>query len=195
MKFLGGRYYTEEELATAGFKSIGKNVKIHNRSSIYCPENISIGNNVRIDDYVVIIGSGYLDIGDNVQICNFCFLGCTSGISINHFSTLAPGVMIFSASDDYSGEYMTNPTLPVEFTGGNKAPVILKKHVIIGAGTIILPGVVLHDGVSVGALSLVKKDLEAWGIYAGRPVKFLKTRSKLLLELEKKYTFLSQKTE
>ncbi len=187
MNILGGRYYSEEELAAAGFKSVGKNVKIHNRSSIYCPENISIGDNVRIDDYVVIIGSGSLRIENNVQLCNYCFLGCTAGIVIQSFSTLAPGVKIFSSSDDYSGEYLTNPTLPKELTGGKKAPVLLEKHVIVGAGTVILPGVVLHEGVSVGALSLVKKDLDAWGMYAGQPAKFLKKRSNALLEKERIY--------
>ena len=188
MNFLGGRYYSEEELASAGFKSVGKNVKIHNRSSIYCPENISIGDNVRIDDYAVIIGSGSLCIENNVQICNYCFLGCTAGIAIKSYSTLAPGVMIFSSSDDYSGEYMTNPTLPGSLTGGKKGLVLLEQHVIVGAGSVILPGVILHEGVSVGALSLVKTTLDAWCIYAGQPVKFLKKRSDKLLDKEKIYT-------
>lgn len=187
MSVLGGRYYTEKELSEAGFKSLGKNVKIHNRSSIYCPENITIGSNVRIDDYVVIIGTGYLNIGSNVQIANFCFLGCTAGITIEDYSTLAPQVMIFSSSDDYTGKYMTNPTLPIEYTGGVKAPVLLEKHVIVGAGSVILPGAVLNEGVSVGALSLVNKSLDGWGIYAGLPARHLKRRSRNVLDLEKKY--------
>ena len=77
MSKLGGRFYTEEELQEAGFKSLGKNVKIHNRASIYCPEKISIGNNVRIDDFCVLIATGGIDIGKYVHIANFCYLGWT----------------------------------------------------------------------------------------------------------------------
>ncbi len=38
-----------------------------------------------------------------------------------------------------------------------------------------------------GALCLVAKDLEAFGIYAGSPLKRIKARSLRLLELEKQY--------
>jgi galactoside O-acetyltransferase len=37
----------------------------------------------------------------------------------------------------------------------------------------------------VGALSLVTRSLEAWGVYVGAPARRVKTRSKKLLELEK----------
>lgn len=40
---------------------------------------------------------------------------------------------------------------------------------------------------AVGALCLVAKDLEAFGIYAGSPLKRVKARSQRLLELEKPY--------
>jgi len=47
--------------------------------------------------------------------------------------------------------------------------------------------VTLHEGSCVGALSLVKRDCEAFGIYFGIPVKRIGDRSKRLLELEKKF--------
>ena len=62
--------------------------------------------------------------------------------------------------------------------------VILKKHSIVGANSIIMPGVRLAEGTSIGAMSLVLKSTEAWGIYVGNPAKRLKDRKKDLLELK-----------
>lgn len=180
----GGRFYESAELREFGFKRVGRNVKIHSRASVYCPENIEFGDNVRIDDYAVIIASGPLKIGSYVSIPNFCFIGSRAGITFGDFSTLAPGVRIFSASDDYHGEKLTNVTVPREMTGGVSAPVEIGRHVIIGANSVLLPGVTLGEGVAVGACSLVKADLAPWGIYAGVPVKRVGERSRKLLELE-----------
>lgn len=185
---LGGRYYTEKELKKCGFKSLGINVKIHNRASIYGAENITIGSNVRIDDFAVIIAKGTLQIGNFVSIHNYCYLGCKYGIILNDFVTLAPGVKIFSSSDDYSGRFLTGPIISAGMVmGDDKGKVVLKKHVIIGAGSIILPHCILGEGVSVGALSLVKTNLEPWGLYAGIPVKKIRERKKDLLKLGEKF--------
>ncbi|MES9855330.1 MAG: acyltransferase [Sedimenticola sp.] len=182
----GGRYYESEELCSFGFKRVGKNVKIHSRASVYCPENIELGDNVRIDDYVVIVAGGPLKIGSYVHIANFCYVGSRAGITFNDFVGLAHGVRIFSSSDDYSGAHLTNPTVPGEMTGGVSAPVLLDKHVIIGANSVVLPGVNIGEGCSVGACSLVKADLAPWGVYFGTPVRRIAQRAKDLLQLEAK---------
>lgn len=183
---LGGRFLTENEVREAGFRHVGKNVRIHSRASIYCPENISIGNNVRIDDFSIIIATGKVEIGDFVHIPNFCYLGATYGVVMEDFVTLAPGVKIFTSNDDYHGDKLTNPTIPSQFTGGRFGPVELKKHVIIGAGSVIFPDCRVNEGVSVGALSLVNTDLEPWGIYCGIPARRIKERKRDLLDLESK---------
>ncbi len=181
-----GFYYSSEELRDFGFKSVGKNVKIHSRASIYCPENIQLGDNIRIDDFTVIIATGPLVIGSFVSIPNFCFLGSKHGMEFGDFATLAPGAMIFTSSDDYHGDKLTNVTVPPEYTGGNRGPVHIGRHVILGAQTVVLPNVTIGEGCAVGACSLVNASLEAWGVYAGVPARRLKDRSKDLLKLEKK---------
>ena len=183
---LGGYFYTEEDLRSIGFRKIGKNIKIHSRSSIYGIENITIGDNVRIDDFAIIIGTGLVEIGSYVHIPNFCYIGATYGVTLEDFTTLAPGVMIFTLSDDYLGNKLTNPTVPREYTGGKAGKVTLRRHVIIGAGSVILPGSTVGEGSSVGALSLVNKDLKPWGVYAGIPAKWIKDRKKDMLLLEKR---------
>lgn len=185
---LGGKFYNEKDLCKTGFKKLGKNVRVHSRASIYGVKNISLGDNVRIDDFSIIIATGPVNIGSYVHIANFCYLGGTFGIDMEDFSGLSPKVMLFSSSDDYSGLNLTNPTVPIEHTGGKKGKIILKKHVIIGAGSIILPGCIVGEGTSVGALSLVTKPLDPWGVYSGIPAKRLKNRKKDLLKLEKELT-------
>lgn len=179
-------YYTNSQLKEIGFKFIGKNVKISNKASIYEPEKIEIGDNSRIDDFCVI--SGKVIIGKNVHIAPFCLVaGGEKGIILDDFSGLAYSVQVFTQSDDYSGRTMTNPTLPDIYKNEIKKQVIIKKHSIVGASSIIMPGVILSKGTSVGAMSLIRKTTEEWSIYLGNPAKKIKNRSKDLLLLEEQY--------
>ena len=116
-----------------------------------------------------------------------CSLIGKGRIELQDFCNLSSRVSIYSSSDDYSGESMTNPTVPEAFTHVDHRPVVLERHVIIGSGSVILPGVTIGAGTAVGALCLVAKDLEPFGIYAGSPLKRVKARSQHLLELEKQY--------
>lgn len=176
-------YLTDIELRSIGFKALGNNVKISDKASIYNPEQIEIGNNSRIDDFCVI--SGKVKIGQYVHIAPFCLVaGGEMGIQLDDFSGLAYQVQVFSQSDDYSGRTMTNPTIPAKYKNEIKKSVHIAKHVIIGAGSIIFPGVKLSEGCSVGAMSLVNKTTAAWGIYVGNPAKRVKERKQNLLDLE-----------
>ncbi|HHF0488588.1 acyltransferase [Vibrio diabolicus] len=179
-------YLTDIELKQFGFKSFGKNIKISDKASIYNPELIEIDDNSRIDDFCVI--SGKVKIGRNVHIAPFCLLaGGEKGITLEDFSGLAYQVQVFTQSDDYSGLTLTNPTVPAEFKNEIKREVVISRHVIVGAGSIIMPGVILNEGTSVGAMSLIRKSTDSWSIYLGNPAKKIKDRKKHLLQLEKKY--------
>ena len=180
---LGGRYLTDAELRSAGFKSVGREVRVHDRASLYGVENIALGDFARIDDFTVVIATGPVTIGRYVSVPNFCFIGGRHGVDLQDFVTLAPGVKIFSASDDYSGEWMTGPVVPRELSGGTHGAVVLEPHVLIGAGSVVLPACHIGEGCSVGALSLVRESLAPWGIYAGVPVRRLRERSRGPLEL------------
>lgn len=179
-------YYTDDDLKNAGFKSFGKNVSIAKNCTIIGSSNISIGDNVRIDGYCSIIaaGTGYVQLGSYIHIGGYSMLSAGDGIIMNDFSGISQGVKIYSRTDDYSGKYLTNPTVPEKFTSITRGEVVLEKHVIIGSGSVVLPRVTIGEGSSVGALSLVSKNLEAWGIYFGLPAKRLKGRSKDVLKLE-----------
>ena len=177
-------YYSETELVGLGLKSIGKDVRLSRKASVYGAENISIGNHVRIDDFCIL--SGHITIGNYVHINPFTgvYAG-EAGVVLDDFANLASRITIYAVSDDYSGDFMTSPLLPKEVTNICQAPVYIGKYVIVGTGTSILPGVQIGEGCAIGAMSLVKKDCEPWGIFAGIPCRFLKTRNKNLLEFVK----------
>jgi len=177
---------SREILEKMGFASIGQNVNISARASFYNTANISLGNNVRIDDFCILsAGTGGIFLGDYIHIAVYSSLMGTGKITLLDFCNLSSRVSIYSSNDDYTGAKMTNPTVPARFTGVIHADVTLEKHVIIGTGSVILPGVTLHEGVAIGALSLVNNNCEAFGIYAGTPAKLIGNRKNNLLELEK----------
>ncbi|MBS4539285.1 acyltransferase [Clostridium sp. D2Q-11] len=179
-------FYSERELKQMGFKYIGKNVKLSNKASIYNPECISIDDNSRIDDFCVI--SGNVNIGKNVHIAVFCNVaGGEKGIIMEDFSGLAYGVNVFTQSDDYTGKTLTNPTIPSKYKKETKKEILIGKHVIVGANSIIFPGVNLSEGCSVGAMSMVTKSTEPWKIYFGIPAKIVKDRKKDMLKYEIEY--------
>lgn len=179
-------YLTEFELKGMGFKRLGKNVKISDKASIYNADQIEIGDNSRIDDFCVI--SGKIRIGKYVHIAPFCLLaGGVEGIIMEDFSGLAYQVQVFSQSDDYTGKTLTNPTVPEIYKKETKKAIRIGRHVIVGAGSMVFPGVTLAEGCSVGAMTLVNKSTEPWGIYVGNPAKRVKERKKDLLELELKF--------
>lgn len=179
-------YYTEADLQGAGFRALGKDVHISKNCTIIAPENISIGDHVRIDGYCTIVasGGGHLTLGSYIHIGAYCLLSAGAGIRMDDFSGLSHGVKIYSRSDDYSGRHLTNPTVPARYTAITEGEVTLGRHVIVGSGSVILPRVSIGEGSAVGALSLVSTNLDVWGIFFGSPAKRLKSRSRQLLELE-----------
>ena len=180
-------YYEEKELKELGLKSCGSNVLISKDARIIGPQNVEIKNNVRIDGFTTIAAmNGYLKLENFIHIGSYCFLACGFGVHMKDFSGLSQGVKIYTSTDDYSGESLTNPTVPDNFKNVFSGPVSLEKHVIIGTSSSILPNLSIGEGSSVGAHSLVTKSLEPWGVYFGTPVRRIKDRSKKLLELEKK---------
>ncbi|MGL9735577.1 MAG: hypothetical protein ACR5LF_07755 [Symbiopectobacterium sp.] len=69
-------YYTDDELRSFSFKHLGKNVQVAQSCNLIGLENISLGNNVRIDGFTTIVasGAGFLNIGSYVQIGVYTFL-------------------------------------------------------------------------------------------------------------------------
>lgn len=178
-------YYTHDELLMLGLVKVGKEVLISKKASLYNRQFISIGDHVRIDDFCILsAGEGGIEIDNYVHIAPFCSLIGMGKIKMHDFSGLSSRVSIYSSNDDYTGQFLTNPTVPAQYTGVSHADVVLGKHVIIGSGSVVLPGILIEEGAAIGSLSLVTKNCRAFGIYSGVPARFIKERKRDLLKLE-----------
>jgi acetyltransferase-like isoleucine patch superfamily enzyme len=153
MNFLAARYLSRAEVPSVGCKSVGE-------------KNISIGSKVRIDGFANPMAGGETHIGSDVYIGSFRHLTCGAGLVMSEFSGLS---MLYTRSDDYAGASMTNPTVPAPYNRPKEGQIVLGQHVVIGARTMVLPGVTIDEGSAVGALSPVTGSLPAWGICAGVP--------------------------
>lgn len=183
---MNNSFYSEEELITLGFCEIGSNVLISKKASIYNASKISIGNNVRIDDFCIL--SGRIRLSSYIHIAAYSALyGGNYGIEIHDYSNISSKNSIYALSDDYSGASMTNPMIPDKYKKIYGEKVVIKKHVIIGSGCVIFPGVVLEEGSSFGAMTLINKSSQPWTINAGIPFRKIKDRSKDLLKLEAQF--------
>ncbi|HYC69244.1 acyltransferase [Brevundimonas sp.] len=184
MKTLSAGFWNSEELRALGVARVGENVGISRSCEVIGLENIEVGDNVRIDAFCAIIATGPVRLGSWIHIGGGCLLSGRGGITMEDFSGLSGGVMIYSASDDYTGRHMTNPMVPAEFTGVKVAPVRLGRHAIVGAGSVILPGVTLGEGSVLGATSLATRPIAPWTIHSGSPARRIADRARGLLDKE-----------
>jgi galactoside O-acetyltransferase len=173
-------FYTKNELQKIGFKNFGSNVLISRFARFYWPENMCFGSNVRIDDYCIFSGS--VKLGNYIHISAFSALYGKFGIEMEDFTGLSPRCTVFSASDDFGGNFLIGPMISEQYINQTTGKVTIRRFTQVGAGTIIMPGVTLHEGVAVGSMSMVKDDLEEWNIYAGNPLRFKRQREKGLLK-------------
>ena len=171
-------YLTKQQLKKFKFKSLGKNVLISKKASIIQANKMIIGDNTRIDDFALLYGS--INIGKNVHITPMCLIGAGStNIVIEDYCTLAYGVKVFSQSDDYINGFMTGSTVNKKLKNDTHKKVILEKHVIIGTNTVILPGCIIREGSSIGAMSLVNNSTKKWSLYFGIPAVYKRKRKKI----------------
>ena len=177
-------FYSREELERIGFSSLGEDVLISRKTSIYGAEKMEIGSHVRIDDFCFLMGK--VKLGNFIHIAPYSNLVAgDAGIEMQDYSGLSSRVSIYAVSDDYSGAAMTNPTVPKKYTNVIKQRVVLEKHSIIGASSVVLPGVTVREGTSCGSMCLINKSTEEWSINVGIPAKKIGNRKKDLLEMEK----------
>jgi len=171
-------FYTNDELNSIGFSSFGIDVKLSKNTSIYHPERITLGDHVRIDDFCILSAceNGFISIGSYVHIAAYCMIEAPAGLIMEDFSGLAGRCTVYGGSDNYSGEFLTNPCVPSHTRQETSAKVHLKEHAVIGASSVILPGVTIGHGSAVGAMSMVTKSVPDSEIHVGIPAKFIKVR-------------------
>jgi len=152
---------------------VGDNPLISDDVVFYNPENITIGNNVRIDSQCILIaGKNHkIVIGDNIHINTGCvFHGSLGNIIISNHVDIADKVVFYTSSFVYTSVRMDKIKDVV------KGDINIDSEVIIGSGAIVMPGVRICTGTTIGANSFVKKTVRSYSVYAGNPAKFIKER-------------------
>lgn len=120
----------------------------------------------------------FVDYGENIHLgshveinMNCVFFDCNR-IEIGDHSGIGPGVHIYTVF------HPTDPgaRLPAEspLWRSQTAPVVLGRNVWIGGRSVILPGVRIGDGTTVGAGSVVTHSLPAGVVAAGNPCRIIR---------------------
>lgn len=170
--------YLIEELKSLGVKC-GENIFVHKSVILINPEKIVIGNNVRIDCLSILSGGQGIEFGNYIHIASNVQLTASGGkIILEDFSAISSKSTVFTSTDDYIDGYLTNPMIPLKYKKLTNGSVILRKHALVGANTVILPNVELGEGCTIGALSLVKNNIDPYGVAVGNPAKIKKYRNK-----------------
>lgn len=177
-----------DQITQLGFAAVGTDVAISDRCSIYGPESISIGNHVRIDDFAILTARQPVVIGSYVHISAFAFLSGSFGIVIDDFAGVSPRATLLSGNDDFLGQWLPGPLVPEDLRNVQGGCIHLGRYSMVGAHSVVLPGVNFGEGAVGGALSLVKESLAPWGIYGGVPARLIRPRSHRVEELAARLT-------
>lgn len=168
---------------------IGKNAVIRSHSIIYAGNKIGdnfqtghgvlvrefneIGDGVSIGSHSVI--EHHVKIDDNVRIHSGSFIPEYSRLEEGCW--IGPGVLLTNA------KYPSSPLTKNYLIGP-----IIRKNAKVGAGAIILPGVIIGIGVLVGAGSVVTKDVPDGAVVAGNPAQIInQTKNLVFANGEKPY--------
>jgi len=161
------------------------NVKTFEYTKIIGLENIEFGENIIIDDFVLIYAKEKIKIGSFVHIASFSSVSGGGKFIMEDFSGLASGCRIITGSDDFKDWGFGNPTIANQFRNLKVGEVKVEKFAIIGTNSTVLPNVTIGEGVAVAANSLITKDLEPWGIYVGNKKVGMRNREEVLKNYEK----------
>jgi acetyltransferase-like isoleucine patch superfamily enzyme len=149
----------------------GKNINIIGPITII-NKNVKYGKKVTLYPCVMLFGDGPIEIGDNVNIGNGTIIYASQGggVKIGNNTLIAAQCYIIDTDHGMkSGELIMKQKNTI-------SKVIIGSDVWISAGCKVLKGSNIHDGAVIGAMSLVKSEIEANAIAVGIPAKVIKYR-------------------
>lgn len=166
----------------AQLKHVGDDVRIDDNVCIKHPELVNIGNHVSIDWGFYCVTQ--MELADYVHIAPYCtVIGGTEGhFKMGKFTAMAAGCRIICATDSYEGDSVIIPWVSLEYRNIINKPVFLEDYTTLGTNVVIFPGITIAEGSVVGAGSVVTKNTEPWSIYFGTPAKFIRPRSKKIID-------------
>lgn len=165
-------YY--ENLMRYRCRELGKNFMLFGQLPYITGNgNIFIGDNVEVNDKVVLFtgGSVYpepeLRIGDNCVLGFMVQIRVAQQVLIGKNCMIANGVRI--SDNDGHPLYSQRREKELKLSPEQVKPVIIEDDVWIGEDSIILKGVKIGKGSIIGAGSVVRKSVLPMSIVAGNP--------------------------
>lgn len=145
----------------------GDHVDIRNASI----NGLRAGSRGKIRDFTILFGGPDrpVTIGDDFFIGTHCYVNGVAGLTIGNRVTIAHGCMIFTDSGPN-----TSPLLQKKFPIEAKA-IVIGDDVWIGAGAMILPGVIIGNRCVIGAGSVVRDSVPEGTVVGGVPAKQIAT--------------------
>ena len=187
-------FLSDEELLAIGLKRFGRKVLVDKTVRFINPTLISIGDNVRIDfNSLISAGSEGIEIGNHIHIgANSQVFGGGGRICLQDFSGLSPSVLLFTATDDFVDGYLRGPQLSDRVRKCVSGTIRLCENAVVGANSVVLPGVTFGFNSCAGALCLVSSDVEPNVLVAGNPARIVKRRdgdlaTKLMAEFREEW--------
>lgn len=144
-------------------------------------KNLKIGEYTWIDKHVELsIDTGFVSIGKRVHIAPFSNIVGLGGVSIGDYSAVGRFAQLLSHSEvSKSGLRMSGPMVSENEKGSKSAPIIIGTDVVIGTGSVIMPGVNIGDGAIIAPNSLILGNIRPWTINVGVPSKIVGIREKV----------------
>lgn len=137
---------------------------------------IIIGENSVIDSFVKIKpagGIGNIVIGHNVVINSGCVLYSGNGIEIADNVSIAANYVFAPVNHEVKDR---NRLIKDQRFKPSKGGILIEEDVWIGAGSVLLDGSILRQGCVIGAMSLVRGEVEEYSIQAGNPLQLIEYR-------------------
>ena len=155
--------------------SVGKDVKFYGGVRIVgnAPDAIHIGDAVRILRGVTMSTTlfGKIHIGGNVHIGENSIIFSDIGITIGDNVIIGPQNIIVDFDHTYK-----SVEIPINQQGIKRKEVIIEEDVWISSHCVITKGVRIGKGAVIGAGSVVNKDVPAYSVAVGVPVRVIKKR-------------------
>jgi virginiamycin A acetyltransferase len=152
---------------------ISEKARISNLADIEVSEKNSkvvIGDGTMIDSFVKIKFSGGLAdviIGDNCYINSGTVIYNGNGIVLGNWVLIAANCTLAPVNHAYLDK---NRTIYDQRFLPSKGGIIIEDDVWIGANSVVLDGAFIRKGAVIAAGSIIKGEIESYGIYAGSPL-------------------------
>jgi acetyltransferase-like isoleucine patch superfamily enzyme len=141
---------------------LGRNVLIEQNIFFANPKMIRLSDFSFIDKNVMILAKS-ASVGRRVHIAPNAFISGGGCFSVADHAGIGPGVQVITATEVINhGNRCSGPMTRPEERSVIRSQVLVEEDAFIGAGAILLPGVVVKQGAVVGAGLVMQSDIEQW---------------------------------